>query len=998
MKHEVKMKKNKIMLVLFLVIFATSFVAMLPSSSAGALIALGEESGDILQGQSEGTVRIKIPDFYNGDKIRVSSRSLDTDDGHTFERLSQSGVWTSLFAIGESCKMRHEFLLPVSPGEVVTLKGHVCGRSYGASIIVSAKSTAPATTSEPTPTSTPTTVTAKLTDDFAEVKGDFPALFSDNDDSTYVRGGLDAPNRDYEAKFTMNVQETDTLKFNAKVNCLSGHCGGKTKCGFLFFAKNHETGEYDQFSGAPWDPPGIHEYVLTLEDASKYIRNGEVDFFFSFHCNMDGYVMEFKQMGVAPPYTAPTTGTAKVCVNNEDNDNLDVKLWIGDEYKSVKNVPYGSSKYHFGDYELSPGDYKFKIKWKDPDTNEWYEDETTEHISAGEKTAVTLTVEKREVVAPTPTATLTIVIPTDGTTVTTPSITVAGTAHHPFGIASVTVNGALASGAADWSTWCAEVALVVGENTVTVVAANNLGRSTTETLNVIYAPVLDGKVLSSSTNEGIHDATVTLVGTGKTAQTTGTNGYYSFSGVADGSYTLTASKLGYIFSLVDVVVSETTHASPIMGTIDTSVLNAEIISTVMPSGSFKTGESVDVTITVTNIGTIEHTFYIGYSVRDPENTFWDAPYVPVTLSPGDSDTETLSWTVQPGAPAGLYDAYTAVWATQHWSYLYDNLDRENKQNTFSVLLIPVSVHGWKSYNGVKYDVLVDGKQYTAVWTVNNSNYKSSWLIYDVYRSVPDLLTFQHAAKTATVANMLGADTADDIESLRDAQKHMNKFTGWTALGKFTLWIRDTAAYLTGKFIFSALDGGTSLTTEMPASEALQVARREIAHELKDKIIDDLKDMATPTLDEATIKSILESHAVAKVQYSALKLGVAADTIEAHDNEELWTYDEVSTYYDNYKSGVIEGMANMELTSKLQPGADFVTQMSKACNEALKGFTSGIIDVEKFDETQLLNSINDIEAVRLSAIKREKYNNTFATLEAEFGANAIELWRVYQNYK
>ena len=160
--------------------------------------------------------------------------------------------------------------------------------------------TAPPFAPTPTPTPTPTseaTVTAEITNNFAEVKGDFPALFSDNDDSTYVRGGLGAPNSDYEAKFTMKVQETDTLEFNAKVNCLSGYCGGKTVCGFLFFAKNHETGEYDKFSGAPWDPPGIHEYVLTLEDASKYIRNGEVDFFFSFHCNMDGYVMEFKQMG-----------------------------------------------------------------------------------------------------------------------------------------------------------------------------------------------------------------------------------------------------------------------------------------------------------------------------------------------------------------------------------------------------------------------------------------------------------------------------------------------------------------------------------------------------------------------------------------------------------------------------------------------------------------------------------------------------------------------------
>jgi hypothetical protein len=87
--------------------------------------------------------------------------------------------------------------------------------------------------------------------------------------------------------------------------------------------------------------------------------------------------------------------------------------------------------------------------------------------------------------------TLNITSPADGTTVTTPSITVTGTASDPTGIASVTVNGALASGAADWSTWSVDVELVHGENTITVVATDGTELTTTETVTVTYSSPID---------------------------------------------------------------------------------------------------------------------------------------------------------------------------------------------------------------------------------------------------------------------------------------------------------------------------------------------------------------------------------------------------------------------------------------------------------------------------------------------------------------------------
>ncbi|KAF5415357.1 MAG: Cell surface glycoprotein [Candidatus Methanogaster sp.] len=583
---------------------------------------------------------------------------------------------------------------------------------------------------------------------------------------------------------------------------------------------------------------------------------------------------------------------------------------------------------------------------------------------------------------------LTITAPRTGETVYTSTITVAGTASDPSGITSVTVNGALASGAADWGTWSADVTLAVGENTLTVVATNTTGGSTTKTINVTYTPLLDGKVLSSSINDGIENATVTLVGTGKTNKT-GANGYYSFSGVADGSYTLTASKPGYTFSPVDIVVSESTRASPIIGTIDTTVINADITSTVVPSGSFRPGDSVEVTITVKNTGTIEHTFCVGYSVRDPEDAFWDAPYVPVTLSPDESATETLSWTVQPGAPVGSYDVYTAAWATQHWSYLYDNLDREVAHETFSVQSNPISVPGWTLNSDERYNVLVDGKGYTAIWAANDLNNNISWMVYDDSGKVPDLVAFQRAAKTATVAKMLGSDTTYEVESLRFIQEGIDSFTDLTYLGKFALWVRNTGAYLAGKFAIMSASGGASLTTEMPAKAALKVAKEEIAKELSEKIQDDIQEIIT---GETSMKDELAKLAIEEMKQSASKLGIAADTLEAH-GEGRWTYYEANHYYDNYKYGTIDGLTYMNLSYELQPGSDFASQMFGACNEAIKGLTSGAYEI---DLAELINKVEDIKAINSSAIVRKKHENTFAVTDTRFGIDAIKLWNAYQD--
>ena len=84
---------------------------------------------------------------------------------------------------------------------------------------------------------------------------------------------------------------------------------------------------------------------------------------------------------------------------------------------------------------------------------------------------------------------LAITAPADGTTVSNGALTVTGTASDPYGIQSLTVNGAAATVAAD-GTWSAPLTLHQGANTITAVATNKGGASTTVSRSITFTPVV----------------------------------------------------------------------------------------------------------------------------------------------------------------------------------------------------------------------------------------------------------------------------------------------------------------------------------------------------------------------------------------------------------------------------------------------------------------------------------------------------------------------------
>src|SRR6185436_4460491 len=91
---------------------------------------------------------------------------------------------------------------------------------------------------------------------------------------------------------------------------------------------------------------------------------------------------------------------------------------------------------------------------------------------------------------------LTITLPANNATVTSPSLTVIGAASDSGrgnnGVSSVTVNGVSASGGtaigANTANWSATISLNPGVNTITAVAKDTLNNASQQQVSVIYNP------------------------------------------------------------------------------------------------------------------------------------------------------------------------------------------------------------------------------------------------------------------------------------------------------------------------------------------------------------------------------------------------------------------------------------------------------------------------------------------------------------------------------
>ena len=116
-------------------------------------------------------------------------------------------------------------------------------------------------------------------------------------------------------------------------------------------------------------------------------------------------------------------------------------------------------------------------------------------------------------------------------------------------------------------------------------------------------------------------------------------------------------------------------------------IDAKLSSFETPNGSVEPGDSVSSTAVVKNTGTVEHTFFVGYSVVAPTRKLFDGGGTTgrtVTLSAGESTSVDLSWTATTDAPSGTYDTVAAVWKESDRDRLETRVAMERNETAFEL--------------------------------------------------------------------------------------------------------------------------------------------------------------------------------------------------------------------------------------------------------------------------------------------------------------------------
>lgn len=89
-------------------------------------------------------------------------------------------------------------------------------------------------------------------------------------------------------------------------------------------------------------------------------------------------------------------------------------------------------------------------------------------------------------------------------------------------------------------------------------------------------------------------------------------------------------------------------------------IDAEINAFEISAGDHRTGYPLLASSGMRSTGTIRHTYWMEYSVQDPTGEWYDAPAIPVELTPG-QDSGARGFTTKALRTPGLHTARTAIW-------------------------------------------------------------------------------------------------------------------------------------------------------------------------------------------------------------------------------------------------------------------------------------------------------------------------------------------------
>lgn len=151
---------------------------------------------------------------------------------------------------------------------------------------------------------------------------------------------------------------------------------------------------------------------------------------------------------------------------------------------------------------------------------------------------------------------------------------------------------------------------------------------------------------------------------------------------------------------------------------DTNV-DANIVGFDPSGGTFQPGDTQTADVRVKNTGNTEHTFYVGYSVKDSNGEGrhnGDGP-PGVTLRPDETGSVTVAWRVTDAAPEGTYGAVTTVRKDWDGEDFGKTLNKAKKSSVFEVAEksggwggvgstgMTITSHSWNyTYDQVSFEI------------------------------------------------------------------------------------------------------------------------------------------------------------------------------------------------------------------------------------------------------------------------------------------------------
>jgi len=113
------------------------------------------------------------------------------------------------------------------------------------------------------------------------------------------------------------------------------------------------------------------------------------------------------------------------------------------------------------------------------------------------------------------------------------------------------------------------------------------------------------------------------------------------------------------------------------------------ITAISPAhGQYDGDDSVMTSATIKNTGTVEHSFFVQYTVYGPEASEFHNSHdagQEVHVQPNESQTIELTWDVEPDAPDGDYDVEIALWEETNPENLENHIDEERESNAFEIV-------------------------------------------------------------------------------------------------------------------------------------------------------------------------------------------------------------------------------------------------------------------------------------------------------------------------